>query len=301
MRRPFATLLAALAAVTLLAAPASAAAPFPSRIDLPNGWQPEGIAAGRGTTAYVGSLADGSIARVNLRTGSVDPDFVDGPGLPAVGLFYERAANRVWAAGGPSGQVRVYDGSTGDELATYQFTAGFVNDIVVTPTAAYATDSLTAQILVIPIRADGSLADPADAFALPITGDFAYVPGFNANGIEWWNGRLIIPQSNTGELFAVNPTTGASAQLLPEGAITAGDGIRLIGANLYVVRNQLNQVDVYRFRGATPRFVRSLNPAGVDVPTTIAFAAGRLWVANARFGTPPTPDTPYWITRVPRA
>jgi len=38
MRRPLAALLAALAALTLLAAPASAAAPFPSQIDLPNGW-----------------------------------------------------------------------------------------------------------------------------------------------------------------------------------------------------------------------------------------------------------------------
>ena len=133
MRRPAAMLLAILAALTLLAVPVSAAAPFPSRIDLPNGWRPEGIAAGPGTTAFVGSLADGSIARVNLRTGAVDPDFVEGPGLPAVGLFYDREAGRLFAAGGPSGQVRVYDGRTGDELETYQFTAGFVNDVVVTP------------------------------------------------------------------------------------------------------------------------------------------------------------------------
>jgi hypothetical protein len=301
MRRPLAALLAALAALTLLAAPASAAAPFPSRIDLPNGWQPEGIAAGRGTTAYVGSLADGSIARINVPTGAVDPDFISGPGLPAVGLFYERKANRLWAAGGPSGQVRVYDGTTGETLATYQFQAGFVNDVVVTRNAAYATDSVIQQVLVIPIGDDGSLAEPSDAVALPITGDFAYETGFNANGIEWWRGRLIVPQSNTGELFAIDPATGASTQLLPAGAITAADGIRRVGATLYVVRNQLNQVDVYRFRGRTPMFVRSVNPAGVDVPTTIDFAAGRLWVANARFTTPPTPETPYWITRVPRA
>jgi hypothetical protein len=176
-----------------------------------------------------------------------------------------------------------------------------VNDIVVTPTAAYATDSVIQQILVIPIGEDGSLADPADATVLPITGDFAYEAGFNANGIEWWNGRLIVPQSNTGELFAIDPATGASRQLLPDGAITNADGIRLIGATLYVVRNQDNQVDVYRFRGPTPLFVHSFHPAGVDVPTTMAFAGGRLWVVNARFTTPPTPDTPYWITRVPRA
>ena len=58
---PFAAVLALL----LLVAPVSAH-PFPSRIDLPDGWQPEGITAGRGNTAYVGSLADGAIAKVNL-------------------------------------------------------------------------------------------------------------------------------------------------------------------------------------------------------------------------------------------
>ncbi len=244
---------------------------------------------------------DGSIARINLRTGAVDAGFIEGPGLPAVGLFYERKADRLWVAGGPSGQVRVYDATTGDELATYQFAAGFVNDVVVTRTGAYATDSVIAQVLVVPIGDDGSLAGPADAFALPITGDFVYEAGFNANGIESRGGRLIIPQSNTGELFAVDPATGASQQLLPEDSIPNADGIRLIGATLYVVRNVDNRVDVYRFRGDRPVFVRSFNPAGVDVPTTMAFAAGRLWVANARFTTPPTPDTPYWITRVPRA
>ncbi len=60
--------------------------PFPERIDLPDGFQPEGIAVGRGPTAYVGSLADGDIARLDLRSGSVDPAFSEGPGSPSVGL-----------------------------------------------------------------------------------------------------------------------------------------------------------------------------------------------------------------------
>jgi hypothetical protein len=37
----------------------------------------------------------------------------------------------------------------------------------------------------------------------------------------------------------------------------------------------------------------------LDVPTTVAFVAGSLWAANARFSTTPEPDTPYWITRIP--
>ena len=34
---------------------------FPKVIDLPNGFQPEGISIGRGTSFYVGSLVNGAI------------------------------------------------------------------------------------------------------------------------------------------------------------------------------------------------------------------------------------------------
>ena len=43
---------------------------FPETIPLPTGFQPEGITLGNGPTAYVGSLADGSIYKVDLRTGA---------------------------------------------------------------------------------------------------------------------------------------------------------------------------------------------------------------------------------------
>ena len=45
--------------------------PFPDRIELPDGFQPEGITIGPGATAYVGSLATGAIYAVNLRTGEL--------------------------------------------------------------------------------------------------------------------------------------------------------------------------------------------------------------------------------------
>ena len=59
--------------------------PFPARIDLPDGFQPEGIAIGPGATAWLGSLADGDIYRVSLRTGEGSV-VVPGTGTPAVGL-----------------------------------------------------------------------------------------------------------------------------------------------------------------------------------------------------------------------
>ena len=65
MRR-FVLLPAALALLALVAAPAAAA--FPTQINLPDGFQPEGIAIGRGSTFYSGSLAGAGIFRGDLRS-----------------------------------------------------------------------------------------------------------------------------------------------------------------------------------------------------------------------------------------
>ena len=60
-----------LAFLVSLAVPATiaAAAPFPQVVPLPGGFQPEGIAIGRGTTFYVGSIPTGAVFRGDLRTG----------------------------------------------------------------------------------------------------------------------------------------------------------------------------------------------------------------------------------------
>ena len=49
-----------------------AAKPFPKTLPLPDGFQPEGIEIGPGTTFYVGSIPTGAIYRGDLRTGEVD-------------------------------------------------------------------------------------------------------------------------------------------------------------------------------------------------------------------------------------
>ena len=43
-----------------------------------------------------------------------------------------------------------------------------------------------------------------------------------------------------------------------------------------------------------------LTDSDFDVPTTIAEKGGFLWAVNARFTTPPTPDTEYDVVRVRR-
>jgi hypothetical protein len=65
---PLALVAVGLASLGLVPAGASIQ-PFPDQIDLPAGWAPEGITAGRGTTVYVGSLAGGGIWEGDVRTG----------------------------------------------------------------------------------------------------------------------------------------------------------------------------------------------------------------------------------------
>ena len=291
-----------------LLAPAAAARshgghdPFPDQIALPDGFAPEGITTGRGTTVFAGSLAGGAIWRGDVRTGEGDV-ITPATGTLSVGLDYDVRRDLLWVAGGPTGTVRAIDASTGDVLATYKVEGGFLNDVVVTRDAVYVSDSFMQQLVVLPLPDNGSLPDQDDVTVLPLTGDIAYVPDeFNANGIVARAGYLVLVQSNTGQLFRVDPDTGEAVEIDLDTALTAGDGLELVGSTLYVVRNQLNQVAVVRLTGNLTRadVVDTLTEDGFDVPTTITLAAGRLWAVNARFGTTPTPDTVYWITQVSR-
>jgi hypothetical protein len=137
-------ILAIVATLLLATAPVTAADPFPARIDLPTGWMPEGVTAGRGTTIFVGSLAGGGVWRGDVRTGT-GSQLVPHWGGAATGVEYEARADRLWVAGATTGTVRVYAASTGALLKQYVFSpAGFLNDLVVTKDAVYVTDSQNA-------------------------------------------------------------------------------------------------------------------------------------------------------------
>jgi sugar lactone lactonase YvrE len=287
-----------------LAAPALAAAPGPSQIDLPNGWAPEGITAGPGTTVFVGSLSASGIYRADVRTGAGSV-IAGTQGAFGVGTEYEADANRLWVAGGPTGQVSVFDASSGQRLQTYSFSpAGFLNDLVVTDDAVYVTDSSFAHLDVIPLGPDDALPDPSAAFMLPLGGDFVLGAGFNLNGIAEARGWLIAVQSNSGQLFRVDPETGAATEIQLGAGVNVinGDGLEVHGRTLYVVQNQNNRIEVFALGPglASATLQRTLTPAGLDIPTTAAWVAGSLYVSNARFNTPVTPGTPYWITRAGR-
>jgi hypothetical protein len=290
-------------ATTATAAPASATL-LPKTIALPDGYQPEGIAT-NGATFYVGSLADGRIMRGSVLTGRISP-FVPGtPGDSTTGL--EVHGNLLFAAGAASGTLKAYDLRTGRKLAERQVApagASFINDVAVIKNTAYFTDSLTAQLYALSFSNSGGSGTHFGAVRVLPTPGITIGAGFNANGIETTpDGKsLLVIQSNTGILFRVSPRTGEARAVNVGGAdLTNGDGILRRGTQLFVVRNVNNLIVQLSLNasGTTGRVVRTITDPTLDVPATIAPFGPFLYAANARFTTPPTPTTPYHVSRIP--
>jgi sugar lactone lactonase YvrE len=293
--------------VTTVGSQATQSHLFPTELQLPNGFLPEGIAIGLLPFAFFGSRADGDLFRVNLITGQ-GTVFSQGPGAgnPSVGLKVD-LRGRVFVSGGSGGNARVVNGITGEVLASYTFATAptFVNDVILTPQAAYFTDSQKPVLYKVPFGRFGELPAQAGVVTIPLTGDYVHGPGFNLNGISRTpDGRgLIVVQSGTGFLFTVNPATGVTARVDLGGAlVTNGDGLLQKGRTLYVVQNQLNRVAVVKLnQSATSGTVEQLlTDPRFDIPTTAAAFGDRLYLVNARFSTPPTPDTTYTSVAIPR-
>jgi sugar lactone lactonase YvrE len=131
------------------------------------------------------------------------------------------------------------------------------------------------------------------------------IPGFNSNGIAATpNGKtLIIVNSTLGVLYRVDPETGVATLIDPgTGAVPNGDGILLQGKTLYVVQNFLNQIAVVELNSkfSSGTIAATITRPSFRIPTTVARFGSTLCVVNARFGTPPTPDTEYEVVCVPK-
>lgn len=298
-------LLSTAAAAVLAASAALAQAAFPQTIALPNGWQPEGIAVGNGTTFYVGSIPTGAVYRGDLRTGKGSTLVQPASGRAAIGVEHDRG--RLFVAGGGTGKGFVYDARTGALVRELQLATGggstFVNDVVVTKRAAWFTDSNRAVLYRVALARNGAPA--AASQAVQLTGDFQLVSGFNLNGIDATaDGKtLVVVQSATGKLFRVG-RTGVTREIALGGAtMTNGDGLLLLGRTLYVVRNRENRIAVVTLaKGlASGKVTRTITDPDFDVPTTVDRLGNRLYAVNARFGTvTPGPDATYSVVQVRR-
>src|SRR4051794_32008887 len=175
MRRKMIAALVAVVSLTVVAV--AAAQTLPRRLNLPNGWQPEGIAAGAGNQLFVGSLASGAVIRVDARTGRSRVVVAGRKGRAATGL--KRSGNRLFVSGAGSGRAWVFDARSGRQLKAYQLAPSgqdtFINDVVVTAQGAYFTDSRRNALYLVP-------RDLSSARTIALTG-IPLAPGNNVNGI----------------------------------------------------------------------------------------------------------------------
>src|SRR5215218_7172409 len=280
--------------VTGVAVPAAASRPA-EVIVLPGATSAEGIAAGRGATFYAGDLFAGDIFRGNIRRGTAEL-FIDAPaGRMAVGMAADLRHDLLFVAGGFTGQAYVYDLGTGASVASYDLgdpETSIINDVTVTKAGAWFTDSLQGQLYFVPVSRAGV---PGPSRTLALSGPAADTSGeINLNGIQATaNGKtLIVAHSTNGQLYTVDPRTGASATIAGV-SVPQVDGIVLKGRRLWAVQNT-NQVTRIRLAadlssGAVEEVITS---ELFQVPATAARFGSRLAVVNAKFdtGIPPTAD-----------
>lgn len=294
---------------------------FPSTLPLPDGFQPEGIARGRGASFFVGSLVDGAVYGGNLRTGQGQLLVSGQDNAAALGLSVDRRTNYLFVAGGPFGTARVYDVRTGAEVAVYQLApasptapATLINDVIVGREAVYFTDSLRPVVYRLPLGRYGQLPAADEVEEIVLDNGFVFEPGnFNANGIELTpRGDLLVINFATGTLYRIDPTQGQATPVDLRGAsLAGGDGLWLRGRSLYVAQPFLNQITEVRLDSAysSGEVVNVVTDDRLQSPTTLTGLGRSLYAVNARFdvapppffGTPPAADSlSYAVTRIGR-
>ena len=294
--------------------------PAPETVALPNGFRPEGIASGPGTTYYAGSMANGRIVTGDLLGGPQSVLLPPADGRAIRGLYYDDRSNLLWFVGNvntpqPDGTVKVdqyvWAVDTVDGDVVYAETVvggGFHNDLVVTDSHVYVTDSRVNRLVRVPLNpATGQPSGSISFLALGGAWPVGPAGTTNANGIrELPDGSLVLNNTRVGGLWQVNATTGVATTIPVQGGpgIIGGDGLEIDGTILYNVRGSgPNQVSVLLLgqsgTGWTAKWAGARSDETLDVPSTTALAGGWLWVINARFGTPSPLTIPYWITRLP--
>ncbi|MEU0451941.1 superoxide dismutase [Streptomyces sp. NPDC006129] len=283
---------------TAQAAPGSA---WPTEFPLPDGWLPEGITIGSRPYAYMGSRADGAVYRTDLRTGKGRVLHEGAPGLASIGLKLD-GDGLLYVAGGAGGTARIVDSRSGELLTTHRLTqnaAPFINDVVLHRDRAWFTDSRDAVLYGVPRGREGEVR------ALPLTGEWVQAPA----GTNGANGLVATPDGrglvvvNAGQLYNVSLRTGRAARIALRGGtdVANGDGLVRLGRTLYVVQNRLNKITVWDLdqQATTATLRRTITDPRFDVPATAARFGNRLYLVNARFTSPQTPQTTFNAVAVP--
>lgn len=294
---------------------------WPEAISIPTGFESEGIEKGRGHEFFLGGFSfssffgpafgfpheqsafAGAIYKGNLRTGK-GAILVPPTGKPVTGLSYDSRTDYLYAATGYSAGygtgshwdqgVIVYDASSGDLVTEITFGDGIlINDCLVTRTGLYCTDSINPDLYKVVLENGGRIPSPpvVEVIHMP---DFEMVGVINANGLVGdFNGkRLVIVNTSTGVLYAVDTESGEVSPLQIQGAeqlFPNGDGLYLEGRTLYILQNFSNKVAVVQLSGDVTggSFIKNIpgedatNP--LNIATTIMGFGNSLYAINTHF------------------
>lgn len=249
---------------------------------------------------YVGATTDGALYVGNVmesdKMSVFSPAGADGR-TAAVGTKVDSDGN-LWIAGGRTGSMWVYNGEDASLIA--QFTtpdgAAFINDLALTDSGVYFTDSFRPILWRVTDMASGE-AEPW----LDFTGTaIQYTDGFNLNGIvATEDGRyLIVVHSIEGELYRIDTQTQEIIRIntgvVP---LTGGDGLVRVDNTVYVLRNRFGEIvpiildeDLSSGQGGI-----ILTSTLFAYPTTLAYTGNTFLVANSQFdlqgGNPVLPFT----------
>lgn len=270
---------------------------------LPKGFRPESIVIGEPDQAYLGSLADGSIYRLDLSDGTGEFVF-QGSGGPAGGVKLA-PTGRLYVAGGFAGDARVIDVQSGELVATYQLAEArpcLVADVALALGAAWFTDAFYPVLY----RLDDAESD-GKVTEIPLSGDCRYETGeYNIGGIASTpDGQaLLISQANTGEVFRVDPVTGTTQRVDLAGELLPSvDGLTICNSTLYAAMGLANEVAIVDLSddGTSGSIRKRLNSEQFDVPTSVAPQGAFLYIVNAQLdGRELDPAAEYTVVAIQR-
>jgi hypothetical protein len=294
---------------------------WPEAIAIPTGFEAEGIELGKGHEFFLGGFSfssvlvpafggpahplsefAGAIYKGNLRTGE-GAILAPPTGKPVSGLSYDPRTDYLYAATGFVDLVKgnftdqgviVYDASSGDLIMEIEFGRGIVlNDVLVTRTGVYVTDSLNPDLYKLVLEKGGRLPSNPVVEVIPMRG-FEMVDGFNANGLvgKFDGKQLVIVNTSTGVLYLVDTASGDASPLGINGAeqtFPNGDGLYLDGRTLYILQNFQNKVAVVKlWRDLTGgSFIRNIPGEGapnpLDIATSIIGFGNGIYAINTHF------------------
>jgi sugar lactone lactonase YvrE len=279
----------------------------PDVIALPgDAYYPESLSASADGTLFVGSLATGQVTA--FANGSADPRVVVGVGSGVTGVAgvvvhdEELFICSIDTTFQRATEVKSF-GLDGTAHDTFSLGANrFCNDMAFDAAGTlYVTDSFSGTVLRLAPGASALepwLVDPALAPAMS--------GAFGLDGIAFdSDGTLYLGKLDTGGLYRVaigadgSPGTATPITVTP--ALSAPDGVRLLGAHTLLVAENAGRLSKVTISGTTA--TATVLADGLDQPTAVVQARGTAWVTEGQLGRlfaqpPVAPNLPFAVVRV---